>query len=76
MSDHFLTINNTPCIISMPNIYKYKGLLFEFHNYLGPMILNKDGNPRNRNIGRTTCKILNQWDKLTPSKKKRTLQFN
>ncbi len=76
MSDHFYNFNNSLCIVSCPNIFKYKGLLFEYHSYLGPVILNKDYNPRNRNIGRKSCEIINQWEKLSPSKKKRTLIFN
>lgn len=76
MSDHFFKINNGLGIISCPNIYKFKGLIFEFHNYCGPMRLNKDGEPSKRNFSKHEYEIIEKWCKLSPSKKKRTLIYN
>lgn len=73
MSDHFFKTDNGLGIISLANIYKYKGLTFEFHNYCGPMRLNKDLEPSRREFFKSEYKIIEQWCKLTPSKKKRTL---
>lgn len=76
MADHFLTINGSPCIITRPNIHRYLGLTFEWHNYCGPMRLKKDGEPSKRNFGRKSWPIIDKWVKLPPSKKKRTLIFS
>jgi len=76
MSDHFINFASGNCIISNANIHKYKGLTFEFHNYCGPMRLNKNGEPSKRNFSVKEYKIIAKWYKLTPSKKKRTLIFN
>lgn len=76
MSDHFIKFQNGSCIISCPNIYKYKGLVFEFHSYLGPFRLNKNLEPSKRNFSNKEYEIISQWVKLTPSKKKRTLIYN
>lgn len=63
--------------MSCPNIYRYQGLTFEFHPYCGFSICNKDGNPRKKpNIGRRSCKIIEAWILLSPSKQKRTLIFS
>lgn len=76
MAVHIVKFNGGWCYFSMPNIYRYHGMTFEWHNYFGPMLCKKDGEPSKRNFGRKGYKILDAWDKLTPSKKKRTLIFS
>jgi hypothetical protein len=48
-------------------------MTFEWHDYLGPVLCKKNGDTSKRNLGRKTCKILEAWLRLTPTKKKRTL---
>ena len=74
MSDHFIRDEQGRChaIITMPNIYKYGGFIFEFHRACGPMKLKKDWNPAARE-GRKFWKIIKEWSKLTDKQKKKTL---
>jgi hypothetical protein len=76
MAGHILKFNGGWCHISNPNIYKYKGLIFEFHPYCGPMLCKKNGELSKRNFGRKSWKIFEKWQKLSPSKKKRTLIYS
>ncbi len=60
--------------ISCPNIYQYKGLIFEWHDYHGASVYNKDFKLRkNPDPGRKSWTIIEKWLRLPPSKKKRTL---
>jgi hypothetical protein len=76
MAGHIINFQGGWTHISCPNIYCYKGLTFEMHNYCGPARCNKDGELSKVGMGRKFWKIFKQWDKLSPSKKKRTLIFS
>jgi len=58
-------------IMTVPNVYQYKGFTFESHFYLGPLKLKKDCNPASR-MGRKFFKAFAEWDKLTPEEKSKT----
>jgi hypothetical protein len=76
MAGHTAQFNGGIIHISMPNIYRYKGMTFEWHDYCGAMLCKKDGEPSKRDFGRKTGKILEAWLKLPPSKRARTLIFS
>ena len=54
-----------------PNIYQFKGFLFEFHSRFGPVKVNKNYDPASR-MGRKFWKAFAEWDKLTPEEKLKT----
>jgi hypothetical protein len=58
-------------IMTIPNVYQYKGFTFESHFYLGPQKLKKDFDPASR-MGRKFFKVFAEWDKLTPEEKSKT----
>lgn len=67
-------IYNSPlcrAIVHCADIYRYKGVTFEWHRYLGPMLCRKDGEPSKRNVGRKTGQIIGEWQKLPKSKRER-----
>lgn len=49
--------------------YRYGGYYFEVHPYLGPVPLNPDGDPTNKNPPRGFWKMWDQFDKLSQSDK-------
>jgi hypothetical protein len=49
MSCHRFDLGNYTGIICFNNMYKYKGKIFEFHDFFGYTELTKDLNPRKRN---------------------------
>ena len=76
MALHIKNINGSPCFVTMPNIYKYHGIIFEFHRYCGPIRCNKNLEVSKVGMGRKFFKVFDKWNKLTPSKKKRTLIYS
>lgn len=58
-------------IVCLPNIYKYEGFIFEFHNYLGPFKLKKDFEPAKRE-GRKFYNVVTKWCKLNKRQKNKT----
>ena len=58
-------------IITLPDIYKFKGFIFENHHFFGARKLKKDftdaGNP-----GRKFWKAWSEWDKLSKEEKEAT----
>lgn len=57
--------------ITLADVYKYKGFTFEFHHYLGPVKLRKDGEPAKRQ-GRKFYKIVDEWEKLSKVERRKT----
>ena len=51
--------------------YRYKGWLFEIHDYVGPWPLKKDGDPKKR-AGKKFFDMWCEWDKLSDEEKKAT----
>jgi len=58
-------------IMTVPNVYQYKGFTFESHFYLGPLKLKKNFDPASR-MGRKFFKVYEEWDKLTEEEKAAT----
>jgi len=75
MAGHIVKFNGGWAHITCPNIYRYKGITFEFHPYCGPFRSKKNGDESKVLMGRKFFKMLDNWIKLPPSKKKRTLIY-
>ena len=76
MGTHYLTNSDGSRygIMTFADIYEFKGFIFEFHSYLGPVKLKKDYDPASR-MGRKFGKAFEEWDKLTPEEKLKTQIF-
>ena len=61
-------------IMTVANVYQYKGFTFEFHTLFGPVKVNKDLNPSAR-MGRKFYKVYREWYKLTKEEKAETQIF-
>lgn len=61
-------------IMTVANVYEFKGFTFEFSNFLGPLKLNKDLNP-SACMGRKFFKVFDEWSKLSEQEKLDTLIF-
>jgi hypothetical protein len=61
-------------IMTVANIYQFKGFTFESHFYLGPLKLKKDFDPASR-MGRKFFQVYDKWSKLTPQEKLETQIF-
>jgi hypothetical protein len=56
MKDHWMEVGGSPCVVSMPDDYgqaRVNGQVWrwDWHNYLGPIFLNKDGSDKKRQPG-------------------------
>jgi len=58
-------------IMTLANIYQFKGFLFEFHSYLGPVKVKKNFDPASA-MGRKFWKAFAEWNQLTPEEKLKT----
>ena len=61
-------------IMTVANVYEFKGFTFEFHPLFGPVKVNKDFNP-SVCMGRKIFKVYSEWDKLTKEEKAATQIF-
>ena len=61
-------------IMTVANVYQYKGFTFEFHSLFGPVKVNKDFNPA-ACMGRKFYKVYSEWDKLNKEEKAATQIF-
>jgi hypothetical protein len=61
-------------IMTVANVYKFKGFTFEYSDFLGPLKLNKDLMP-SACMGRKFFKAFDKWDKLTKEEKAATQIF-
>ena len=61
----------TISIITIPDIYRYGGFIFEIHRYCGPCKLRADLEPAKK-MGPKFWKVWGEWDKLTPAEKLET----
>ena len=73
MGTHYLTNaeGKIDGIMTLANIYQFKGFLFEFHSYLGPQKLKKNWDVASA-MGRKFWKAFAEWDKLTKEEKLET----
>ncbi len=58
-------------IISFPDCYRFKGFLFDYHRYLGPTRLKKNGDPSKRQ-GDKFYDAISEWEKLSKEEKEKT----
>jgi hypothetical protein len=73
MGCHHFNFNGGHGIITLANIYQYKGFTFEFHSYLGPVKLKKkDWEPTKSMGGRKFFKVTTEWDQLSKKEKEKT----
>ncbi len=61
-------------IMTVANVYQYKGFTFEFHTLFGPVKVNKNFEP-SAAMGRKFYKVYSEWDKLTKEEKAETQIF-
>lgn len=61
--------------ICMPNIYNYKGHIFEFHYFIGPVPLRKDLEPR-KVIKSGFWDAINKFCKLSKEQRKEFLIYS
>jgi hypothetical protein len=66
--------NRVNGIMTIANIYQFKGFLFEFHSLFGPVKVNKNFDPASR-MGRKFWKMYSEWDKLSKEEKAATQIF-
>lgn len=73
MGSYYTTDENNKVngIMTLANIYQYKGFLFEFHTLFGPVKLKKNWDSAAA-MGRKFWKAYSEWDKLTPEEKRET----
>jgi len=76
MGSYYTTDENNKVngIMTLANIYQYKGFIFEFHSYLGPVKVKKNFDPASA-MGRKFWKAFAEWDKLTKEEKLETQIF-
>jgi hypothetical protein len=55
-------------VVTMADVYEYKGFIFEMHHYCGPCKLKKDFEPAAA-MGRKFWKVWGEWNKLSKKKK-------
>ncbi len=72
MGCHHFNFNGVCGILTLANIYEYKGFTFEFHPYLGPVKLKKKNLAEAKFSGRKFYKIITEWDKLDSKEKEKT----
>ena len=63
--------NRVNGIMTLANIYQYKGFLFEFHTLFGPVKLKKNWDSAAA-MGRKFFKVYSEWDKLSAEEKRKT----
>ena len=61
-------------IMTVANVYEFKGFTFEFHSLFGPVKVNKNFEPAAA-MGRKFYKVYSEWDKLTKEEKAATQIF-
>ena len=66
--------NSVNGIMTVANVYQYKGFTFEYHSLFGPVKVNKTFEPSAR-MGRKFYKAFSEWDKLTKDEKVATQIF-
>ena len=61
-------------IMTLANIYQFKGFTFEYSDFLGPLKVNKNFEPAAA-MGRKFYKVYREWHKLTKEEKAATQIF-
>ena len=66
--------NRVNGIMTVANVYKFKGFTFEYSDFLGPLKVNKNFEPAAA-MGRKFYKVYREWNKLTEQEKAATQIF-
>ena len=66
--------NRVNGIMTVANVYKFKGFTFEYSDFLGPLKVNKNFEPAAA-MGRKFYKVYREWNKLTKEEKAATQIF-
>ena len=66
--------NRVNGIMTVANVYKFKGFTFEYSDFLGPLKVNKNFEPA-ASMGRKFYKVFSEWNKLTKEEKASTQIF-
>ena len=53
------------------SVYEFNSWTFEYHSYMGPWPIRKDGEPFKR-AGKAFYSVVSEWDKLSDEEKKKT----
>ena len=61
-------------IMTVANVYEFKGFTFEYHSLFGPVKVNKNFEP-SACMGRKFFKVYSEWDKLSLEEKLKTQIF-
>ena len=61
--------------ICLANIYKFKGLVFEYHSYFGPIQYKKDLSEPRKNISRNFYDVIDQFVKLSNKEREKYLIY-
>ena len=75
MSCHKFKCGEGYGVVTLANIYRFKGYTFEFHNYLSPVLCRKDMEPHKVQPVSPKHKfwpVLEEWQKLTKKQKEET----
>lgn len=59
--------------ISWKKIYQYKGFIFEFHDYYGPVRLRKSDLLESKYAGKKFYCAINEWEKFSQLRKEKTI---
>ena len=66
--------NRVNGIMTVANVYKFKGFTFEYSDFLGPLKVNKNFEPAAA-MGRKFYKVYREWNRLTTEEKAATQIF-
>lgn len=62
---------NKAGVICLPNVYSYRGYIFENHSWCGPIRLRRDWETSTI-LGEMFLTVFEEWQKLSDSEKKAT----
>jgi hypothetical protein len=70
-TDTMSTIAFNGALIHLADIYCYKGFIFEWHSYCGPMKCKKNGDGSNARCGDKFYAAADEWRKLPKAKREK-----
>jgi hypothetical protein len=68
MSAYYFSDENCRGVIHLSDIFRYKGITFEWHRYCGPVLLKKNLEPRKEQPGAKSkpfWDMVAEWQKLS-----------
>ena len=61
--------------ICLANIYKFKGLVFEYHDYLGPTQYRADMSQPRKHISKNFYRVIDKFAKLSEKEREKYLIY-